>query len=163
MRSVTISIGPSRIITSSPSPACTTIHGWCARFFDFWRRRAEMKYRLRPSHAYHTGTACGRPSGRVVLTQMERKAQSQLSIMLHGINPCVRNGSIEFMPFVSFVTQWLVLLPLVSLISKLFEWLCPQDCFACPQDCFADKPKSKLQVNTIMRHSVIPLPALCRD
>src|SRR5215211_3782667 len=48
---------------------------------------------------YQTGTACGRPSGRVVLNQMERKACSQWSILLQGINPRTRNSSMRLSTF----------------------------------------------------------------
>src|ERR1041384_1083570 len=48
---------------------------------------------------YQTGTACGRPSGRVVLSQMERKARKKLSILLQGIKPCVRNSSMSLCTF----------------------------------------------------------------
>jgi hypothetical protein len=42
---------------------------------------------LVPSQMNQTGTACGRPSGLVVLTQIERKALSGKSTLFQGIKP----------------------------------------------------------------------------
>src|SRR5436853_3559974 len=42
---------------------------------------------LVPSQMNHTGTACGRPSGRVVLIQMERSALSGKSTLFQGMKP----------------------------------------------------------------------------
>jgi hypothetical protein len=40
-----------------------------------------------PFQTNHTGTVCGRPSGRVVLIQIERKALSGRSTLFQGIKP----------------------------------------------------------------------------
>ena len=47
-----------------------------------------------PVHQNHTGTACGRPSGRVIVTQISRIARRRRSIVGQARCPRIRLASL---------------------------------------------------------------------